>query len=215
VRDGVGVEAVGDDAHRLRHERQLVHAGGRGWLVDLDEAGAGGGKVHRLVMDRAREVEHELTTRAVVLVEAPVGDGVRPGEHALDRSIRQALRELPGIDGHRMGAAHLADGDRLPVVAVAVAAHQAADLEAVHLLREERGHVAAVHLAVDQDVDAELLLEADPVLGRDALELGQLLGGQPTGGVIGACLDEVGRLRERADRGRPEAIAHERLPPGT
>ena len=82
------------------------------------------------------------------------------------------------------------------VVAVAVGADEAAELHAVDgvaagLTGEVGDHVAALHLAVDEDVEAELLLAADPVLGGLALKLVELSAVDLALGELGAGLGEV------------------------
>ena len=69
------------------------------------------------------------------------------------------------------------------------------------MFREVGDHVAAVHLAVHEDVDAELLLEADPVLGGLAPQAVQLLGVDLLTSGFAAGLSEVVRLWVAADGG--------------
>ena len=96
------------------------------------------------------------------------------------------------------------------VVTVAVAAHQPARLEAGEVLGEVGHHVAAVLLAVNQDVDAQLLLLLNPEGGGLLLQRPQLLGGDGAAPAPGARLGEVVRLGEAPHRGDREEREFER-----
>src|SRR5438105_2596227 len=155
----VSFETIRHDSHRLDRHFELVQPRRNRRLVDLDVAGAGPLKVSRLLMHDFSQRHHEVPAAAEMVVERPVANGVRPGQHAFDRPFGQALGELPPLDSDRMRAADGADGDWLFVVAVAVRADEARDAHALQVLGEVRDHVAAIHLAVDADVDADLVPE--------------------------------------------------------
>src|SRR2546430_2145654 len=92
----------------------------------------------------------------------------------------------------------------LGIVAVAVRPHHAGDRKAVHLVREEGDHVPAVHLAVHEDVNADLLLPADPLLGRPALQRLELLGRQLFAGMLAPRLQQIGGFWEASNRRREQ-----------
>jgi hypothetical protein len=111
------------------------------------------------------------------------------------------LREAPPFDGHRAAPADLSGDDRLAVETVPVGTDEAAGGEPVHLLREVRDHVSAVHLAVHGNVDADLVLEAHPHRGRFLFVLAELLAAHVALRETRACFHEGLRLRVAADRG--------------
>ena len=86
--------------------------------------------------------------------------------------------------------------------------------EALEALGEVGDHVAAIHLAVDEDVDVETLLPSDPLFGRLALELGELRFAELSARVRVARLLQIVGLAERAHRRRQQdLIAHAFTPP--
>src|SRR5207237_45954 len=98
---------------------------------------------------------------------------------------------------------------RLVVVTVSVRANEPADLEALEPFGEVRDHVTPVHLAVHQDVEADLLLAADPFHGRFALELFELGRAELAACLLGPRFRQVVRLAERPDRrGRQNVLGH-------
>src|SRR5205807_6991253 len=121
-----------------------------------------------------------------------------------DRPGRQPLGELPPADGDRRAPSDRPDHRGLGIVAVAVRSHHPGDREAVHLVREEGDHVPAVHLAVDEDVYADLLLTADPLLGRLALQRLELLLPQLFARKLAARFQQVRGLGEASNRRRQQ-----------
>src|SRR5207302_11002193 len=124
---------------------------------------------------------------------------VRAGDYALPGLCRERRRflALREVLGHDPPGPPRDQG--LVVVAVAGRGDEPAVPESLEALGEVRDHVAAVHLAVDQDVETELLLQADPLRGRLALEVGELARAELPAGVLVAGLREVVGLAERPD----------------
>src|SRR5437773_10407382 len=112
------------------------------------------------------------------------------------------MRVLKPAHRHWGRTRDLSGDHRLVVVAVAVRPHQPADLEALETLGEVRDHVTPVHLAVDEDVEADLLLAADPFGRCFALELLELRGAELAPGRLRAGLREVLGLPNGAGRRR-------------
>src|SRR5207253_8619180 len=74
---------------------------------------------------------------------------------------------------------------------------------------------AAVHFAIDQDVEPDVLLDPDPLEGRLALEVEELRCAELPARVLIAGLLEVVRLPERPHRGREQDVVarHAGTPP--
>ncbi len=75
------------------------------------------------------------------------------------------------------------------------------DGAAAGLAREVGDHIAALHLAVDEDVDAHILLEAYDLLGSLKGELFQFPSVDLAGDEGGPGFRQVGWLGETADCG--------------
>src|SRR3979411_448187 len=89
-----------------------------------------------------------------------------------------------------------------------------ADRESVDALGEVGDHIAAVHLAVDEDVEIEALLPADPIFGRLPLEVDELRISELAARVRVARFLQVIGLPERADgRRQQDPTAHAFTPP--
>ncbi len=135
--------------------------------------------------------------------QAPVEDGHRAGEHALHHMVGAGLRVGGPFHRDRVGAGDVAPHDRRLDAARAVGLHPGVlgEQEAVEVLAEVLDHVVALELAVNQHIEADLLLVPDAgvdlglhelvVFGLGDLALTQL-------GAFGANL--LG-LREGADGG--------------
>src|SRR5439155_13206367 len=175
VRVELGVDAVDGQVHRLDGQVEvLVRPRVDGRLVDLDVFRACLDQLLDLAADDRRHVEHRVAPGRVVVVERPLDHRVGAGEHALDRTVGQALPVAPHLDGHRAGPGQPVDDYRPAVVTIAVGADEAAEFHtadriAARLAGEVGDHVAALHLAVDEHVETDLLLAADPVFGGLAL----------------------------------------------
>src|SRR6266545_1905719 len=200
------VESRGDHAEGLDRELQLVHPRGHGRLVDLDERGPGGLEILGLLPDRLGQGHHQVLPGPVRLVERPVADRVRAGEHAFHRAVGERLGELPPLQRDRVGPAELPGDDGLAVEPVPVGPDQPALGEPLELLGEERHHVAPVLLAVHDDVDPDLVLEPDPVLGDLALEGLEVLPRDPPPGEVRPRRQDLRRLRQRPHLGGPQPL---------
>jgi len=128
-----------------------------------------------LLADYIRHRHDSGTAVGVGLVEGPLDHRVGAGEHALYRPAGERLGVLPEVDGQGRVEAQLAVDHGLVIIAVAVGADEAAELHTGEVLGEVGDHVAALHLAVDQDVDADVFLELDDLARRLADELVELL----------------------------------------
>src|SRR2546422_959927 len=153
------------------------------------------------------EPREEVEVRAgrVVLLEGPVHHRVRAREHPLQRALREALGPRPPVHRDRAGPLELPHDEGLLVVPVPVRPDEPAHLASAEVLREVRRHVPAVLLAVDEDVDPDLLLERDPLLRRPLLEGSQGLVRELALRVLGRGPREIRRLREAPDARREEA----------
>ena len=205
VRDGPGAQAGGDRAHRPDGEVDLVRSDRDRRLVDLHVARSRLDQRRRLLVDDLSQRHRQRLARAVVLVERPVHHGVGTGQDRLDREVGVLEREAEPIDGHRPRPAHGPGHDRLPVVTVAVRAHQTRNAEPLDVLREVSRHVAAVHLAVHQEVEPQALLKSEAGGGLLPLNAPQLLGVQDAAREAGPRLFEAFRLRERSDGAEGQA----------
>src|SRR5438094_842748 len=175
-------------------------------LVDLDYPNPGGLEVPHLVPDRERQLLRGLGPGLVVAHERPLEDGHRSGEHPLHRLSGLGLRVRAPAHGHRLGARHVAENDRRLHVPRAVRLHPAVvgEGKAHQLLAEVLDHVVALELPVHQHVKPQLLLQlerARDLICDEAIvrlrrhrSVVQLLARRP----------HLGRLGERADRGRRE-----------
>src|SRR2546422_8303075 len=105
-----------------------------------------------------------------------------------------------------MGPRDLPREHGLVVVVVSVRAPEPADLESLEPFREVRDHIAAIHLAVDQNVEPDVLLTADPFGGRLSLELLELGRAQLAARRLATRLRQVLGLPERADRRRQQQV---------
>src|ERR687891_1169328 len=153
----------------------------------------------------AGKVEDEVAASRVVLVEGPVTDRVRAGEHALYGGVGEGLSVFPPFDRHGLLAAHGTGGDWLSVVAVPVGTDQPPDLQSRELLGEIRDHVAPIHLAVDDHIGADRTLKLDPLPCCPALELAEFVSFDLAAGALAACLCDVAGLRKAADGCRPQS----------
>ncbi len=205
----VGV-AVGEPQRQALAQRRLV---------DLDDRRPGRLEVEHLVPDRQGDLGAGLAARLVVADEGPLQDRHRPGQHALHRLLGQRLRVAPPVDGHRRRPRDVAEEDRRLHAAGAVGLHPAVrrEGEAGELLAEVLDHVVALGLAVDEHVEADLLLEGDHLvdLAADELVVGGLVELAFAQLAAGGA-DRVG-LRVGADRrgrqlGQAEALRLQRPP---
>src|SRR5581483_8407281 len=213
VRDGLGPEALRDDAHRLDGDVELLGSRVDRRLVDLGVLGTGALEGLRLLPHDLRARERRVAAGPVRLVVRPVEHRVGTGEHPLHGAVGEALREAVPLDGQGLRPPDLRCDDRLVVVAIAVRPDESADLEAIEPLGEVRDHVAAVHLAVHEDVESDGFLAPDPLLGRLAFELEELAVRERAARGRVARLLQVVRLPEGADRGREQNAADARTPP--
>src|SRR2546426_8719529 len=205
VGDRLRREAAGDGPEGLHDEVELVRPGGEGGLVDLDHPRPCPLEVAGLLVDHLREREGEVRAGRVVFVEGPVHHRVRAREHPLQRALREALGPRPPVHRDRAGPLELPHDEGLLVVPVPVRPDEPAHLAPAEVLREVRRHVPAVLLAVDEDVDPDLLLERDPLLRRPLLEGSQGLVRELALRVLGPGPREIRRLREAPDARREEA----------
>ncbi|GFZ50689.1 LOW QUALITY PROTEIN: hypothetical protein JCM24511_08447 [Saitozyma sp. JCM 24511] len=195
----VVLDARGGEAERVDGPTEVVVPVGLaegetltdGRLVDLDGLDAGVGKVDDLVA----EGEGELLGLDLL---GDVGTGERPVEDG-DRAGRPA-------DGHGGGAGDVRNDDRGADVTRAVRLNptELGEDEAVELLAKVLDHVVTLGLAVDEEVEADLLLELArvPDLGLHGLLV--LLLGDLTLAELGAGETDLLGLGEGSDGGGGE-----------
>ena len=176
----------------------------QGRFVDLNGGDTGGLQVGHLVAQGQTDLVGNLAQGQVVAREGPRDDRDGAGEHALDGLVGQRLGVGGPSHGHGRGARDVAPQDRRARAARAVGLHPAVarGCEAVEQLGEVLDHVVTLGFAVDEDVQAQLLLQGDD--GCDLLAHARLVVrvGEFTARVSGAGLADLGGLRERADRRR-------------
>lgn len=176
----VGLESVGDTGGRELErgegprqvgvpvslaERQTLTESG---LIDLNGADAGVLEVDNLITESKSELLALDLTRDIRAREGPVEDGDGTSQHTLHGAGGQALSIPAPLDGDGAGTADVGDQDGRADVAGAVALDPTVlgEDEAVKALAEVLHHVVALRLAVDEDIEADPLLELD-----DALDL--------------------------------------------
>ena len=207
-------EAVDRPAHVViavgEPQRQAL---AQGRLVDLDRERPGRLEVEHLVLDRQGDLRAGLRARLVVADEGPLQDRHRPRQHSLHRLLGQRLRVAPPLTGHRRRPRDVAEEDRRLHAAAAVGLHPAVrrEGEAGELLAEVLDHVVALGLAVDEHVEADLLLEGDHLVDLAADE-------RAVGGVVELALAQLAArgadllgLRVGADRRRRQLRQAEAL----
>ena len=176
----------------------------QGGFVDLNGGDTGGLQVGHLVAQGQTDLVGNLAQGQVVAREGPRDDRDGAGEHALDGLVGQRLGVGGPSHGHGRGARDIAPQDRRARAARAVGLHPAVarGCEAVEQLGEVLDHVVTLGFAVDEDVQAQLLLQGDD--GCDLLAHARLVVrvGEFTARISGAGLADLGGLRERADRCR-------------
>lgn len=174
----VGLESVADTGGRdleggegprqvlspvsLAKRETLTESG----LVDLDGADATLLEIDDLVTESKRELLALDLTGDILTREGPVQDGDRAGKHTLHGLAGQALSVLRPLDSHGLGTADVGDDDGGTDVARAVALDPTilGEDEALQAFTEVLHHVVTLGLAVNEDVEANLLLESDDVL---------------------------------------------------
>ena len=156
-------------------QRQLLTQGG---LIDLDDLDTGGLEIEHFVADGEGELLGLLLVGDVLARPGPVEDGHRAGEHALHHMVGLGLGVRGPFHGNRVGAGNVAPDDRgLDATgAVGLDPSVLGEQEAVEVLAEIFDHVVTLELAVDQHVEADLLLLLDDGvnLGFDELVVGFL-----------------------------------------
>ena len=156
-------------------QRQLLTQGG---LIDLDDLDTGGLEIEHFVADGEGELLGLLLVGDVLARPGPVEDGHRAGEHALHHMVGLGLGVRGPFHGNRVGAGNVAPDDRgLDATgAVGLDPSVLGEQEAVEVLAEIFDHVVTLEFAVDQHVEADLLLLLDDGvnLGLDELVVGFL-----------------------------------------
>ena len=181
-------------------QRQLLTQGG---LIDLDDLDAGGLEIEHFVADGEGELLGLLLVGDVLARPGPVEDGHRAGEHALHHVVGLGLGVRRPFHGDRVGAGHITPDDRRLDATGAVGLNPSVlgEQEAVEVLAEIFDHVVTLELAVDQHVEADLLLLLDDGvdLGLDELVVGFL--GDLALAQLGALGANLLGLGEGADGG--------------
>lgn len=167
----------------------------------MDDADAGFFEVDDFVADGEGDLACGVAAGDVVTDEAPLEDGDGAGEHAFDGAGGEGLGVGGPFDGHGVWAMDVAvdDGGLDATGAVALDPAVLGEDESVEELAEVFDHVVALEFAVDEDVDAEVFLDADA--------FGDFLADEGVVGFLGdlavfeleAGLADFGGLREGAD----------------
>lgn len=215
---GVGLELVGDtsggELERVNSplevgvpvratERETLTNGG---LVDLDGVDTGVLEIDDLVAESEGKLLGLDLARDIGTREGPVEDGDGSGKHTLHGLLGDALGVRAPLDGHGGRARDVGDDDGRADVAGSVALNPTVlgEDKAVEELTEVLDHVVTLGFTVDEEVEANLLLEADNGLNLLLDELVVLLLGELALAELGTSLTNLLGLGEGADGGGGE-----------
>lgn len=175
-------------------------------LVDLDGTDTSVLKVDDLVAERKRELHALDLAGDIGTGERPVEDGDGASQHTLHGLGGKALSVLGPLDGDGARAGDVGDDDGRADVAGTVGLDPAVlgEDEAMEALTEVLNHVVTLGLTVDEDVEANALLEADDALDLLLDELVVLLLGDLLLAELGTSSADLLGLGERADSGGGE-----------
>ena len=176
-------------------------------LVNLDDVDAGSLEVDNLVAEGESELLSLDGLMDVVTREGPAQAGDRASKHTLHRLLADAGGVLALLHGHGSRAGDVADNNGRPDAARTVRLHPSMGSEniAVKALAKVLHHVVTLRLAVDIDVQLELILDCDDIADLLLNELLVLFSGDLALGELVALDADILGLREAADgRGREE-----------
>ena len=173
-----------------------------GGLVDLDDLRTSVDEVADLVAQGQRHLVGGVAEWLVITDEGPCEHRDWAGEHALHWLVGQLLGFLEPRYGHGVRTANVAEQDWRTDAAgtVRLDPRMLGGVVALELLGEVLNHVVALWFAVDEHVEAEVFLALDDVCDFVDHGLVVLLFGELTLAQRGACLADLGGLREGADR---------------
>ena len=177
----------------------------QGRFVDLDDADARSLKLLDLVAQGQPDLVRDLSKRQVIARKGPRDDRHRSRQHALDGLVGEGLRVGGPLDGHGLRACDVSPQDRRAGAARAIGLDPAVAGrgKAVEEFREVLDHVVALGLAMDQDIQADLLLQPDDRCDLGLHPLDVVGVGELPAGIGRAGTADLARLRERSDgRGR-------------
>ena len=178
-------------------------------LVHLNDADARLLQVSNLVGKSQSHLVSGLTARLVVTHEGPRQNRHRAGEHALDRLVAQRLCVGAPRNGERLTAQtltvtlHVTEQDRGAGATRTVGLNPAVagGCETVEVLSEVLNHVVTLSLTVNQNVQAQLLLQRDDRGDLVTQEAVQLLSGNLARTSLRTVAANLSGLREGADGG--------------
>lgn len=175
-------------------------------LIDLDDVDAGLLEVDNLVTEGQSKLLGLDGLVNVITGERPSQASDGASQHALHGLVGDLDGVLGLLDGHGSGAGDVADNDGRSDASRAVALNPGVGGESITLkaLTEELNHVVTLRLAVNENIEAKLLLDLDVVLDLLLNELIVLLNGDLTLGELVALDTDVLGLGERADGGGGE-----------
>lgn len=175
-------------------------------LIDLDDVNAGLLEVDNLVTEGQSKLLGLDGLVNVITGERPSQASDGASQHALHGLVGDLDGVLGLLDGHGSGAGDVADNDGRSDASRTVALNPGVGGESIALkaLTEELNHVVTLRLAVNEDIEAKLLLDLDVVLNLLLNELIVLLNSDLTLGELVALDTNVLGLGERADGGGGE-----------
>jgi hypothetical protein len=178
----------------------------KGRLIDLDDEDAVLLKVDDLVTEGQSELLALDGLVDVVTREGPPQAGDRASKHAFHRLLGNRSSVLGLLDGHGSRAGDVAHNDGGTDAAGAVRLNPSVGGEDVALeaLAEVLDHVVTLRLAVDVDIEAELVLDLDGKVDLLLDEVVILLLGDLTLGELVPLDTDLAGLREGADGGSRE-----------
>ena len=186
-----------------RAERKTLTESG---LVDLDHSDASGLKVNNLVAESESELLSLDGLVDIVTGERPTQTSDGTSEHTLHGLGGDGSGVLRLLDGHRSRAGDITDDDRRTHAAGAVRLNPGVGGENVtsEALTEVLHHVVTLGLAVDEDIEIELLLDLDDLLDLLLDELLVLLRSDLTLGELVTLDADLLGLREGTNGGGGE-----------
>jgi len=130
-------------------------------LVDLDGVDTGLLEVDNFIAEGQCELLGLHLTGNICTRERPVQDGDGAREHALHGFLADALGVRAPLDGHGSRTANIRDNDRGADVSGAVALNPSvlSEDKAVEKFTKVLHHVVTLRLAVDEEIEADPLLE--------------------------------------------------------
>ena len=147
---------------------QSTYALTDGRFIDLDGLDTSFLQINYFVTESEGELLGLELTRDIGTGEGPVEDGDWTGQHPLHWFLRDALSVATPLDGDWMGTADIGDDDGRSDVSRAVALDPTVlgEGKSIELFAKVLNHIVPLRFTVDEEIEADSLLE-----GNDGLNL--------------------------------------------